>query len=93
MCDRILYYIRDSEMESGPHTLGDLQELWRAGAIDPNSEFHNNGCDVWLPISEIMFLLDPEYKQPGRTTPCELPPLPRSALGTVVHAVTGLFRR
>lgn len=47
------YRIRHKALESSPHSLADLRQMWKAGAIDSSTEFKRADSDVWLDANDL----------------------------------------
>lgn len=47
------YRIRHKDLESSPHSLADLRQMWKAGAIDTTTEFKRADSNVWLDANDL----------------------------------------
>lgn len=48
------YRIRHRGIESTPHTLRDLRQMWKSGQIDASTEFKRGDSEVWLDADDLM---------------------------------------
>lgn len=48
------YRIRHRGIESTPHTLRDLRQMWRSGQIDASTEFRRGDSEVWLDANDLL---------------------------------------
>ena len=53
----MLYHIAQGDQQGGPYNLAQLQELWRSGAISPDSHYWFEGAQDWQPITKLSKLL------------------------------------
>lgn len=47
------YRIRHKGVESTPHSLADLRQMWRTGQIDRTTEFRRGDSQVWLEANDL----------------------------------------
>lgn len=47
------YRIRHKGVESTPHSLADLRQMWRTGQIDSSTEFKRGDSPVWLEANDL----------------------------------------
>jgi hypothetical protein len=47
------YRIRHKGVESTPHSLADLRQMWRTGKIDSTTEFRRGDSSVWLDANDL----------------------------------------
>lgn len=58
------YRMRHKGLESSPHSLADLRQMWKAGAIDSTTEFKRADSTVWLDANDLwaeLHLDDPRF--------------------------------
>jgi hypothetical protein len=48
------YRIRHRDIESTPHTISDLRQMWKAGQIDATTEFRRGDSAVWLDANDLL---------------------------------------
>ena len=53
------YHLHLDNAQKGPFSLGQLQEMWKAGEINARTQFWTKANDEWRPIEEIISLLEP----------------------------------
>lgn len=52
------YRIRHRGIESTPHTITDLRQMWKAGQIDATTEFRRGDSPVWLDANDLLSELE-----------------------------------
>lgn len=59
------YRIRHNGVESTPHSLAELRQMWKAGAIDSTTEFKRSDSAVWLDANDLWAELHLDEAQPA----------------------------
>jgi len=62
------YRIRHKGIESTPHSLADLRQMWRSGQIDSSTEFKRGDSPVWLDANDLWAELHLDQPAPGGIT-------------------------
>lgn len=62
------YRIRHRGIESTPHTLRDLRQMWKSGQIDASTEFKRGDSEVWLDADDLMPELEFNATHDGQLT-------------------------
>lgn len=76
---RMSYYILQNDETKGPFTIGQLRSMWSSGAITLNTLYCEAGYERWLPMSELLPLLEPSSSPLREPSQPPLQPLPRQA--------------
>lgn len=59
------YRIRHKGVESTPHSLAELRQMWRASQIDSSTEFKRGDSPVWLDANDLLTELQLERHENG----------------------------
>ena len=71
------YRVRHKGIESTPHSLADLRQMWKAGQIDSSTQFKRGDSPVWLDASDLWAELNFEMPAAAAgTAGANLPPGP-----------------
>ena len=54
-----IYYLHLDDEQKGPFTIGQLQEMWKAGIITMKTPFWNKVIGEWKMLDSILELLEP----------------------------------
>ena len=83
------YYLHLGGEQKGPFTLGQLQDMWRAGSINLDTQFWTKGGGEWKAMEAILDLLEPPVlAAPSLSSapPPAVPPASPSPKPSVSHA-------
>jgi hypothetical protein len=69
------YYLHLGSEQKGPYTLGQLQEMWRTGAVNLDTQFYTKAGGEWKAMEAILHLLEP----PQAAAPFAFPNPPAAA--------------
>ena len=73
------YYLHLGGEQKGPFTLGQLQEMWRTGAIKLDTQFWTKAGSEWKTMEAILDLIEPpKPAAPTVTPPPATPPASRA---------------
>lgn len=64
-----MYFLAQNNQKTGPFTLDQLREMWRAGAVYPQTLYWEEGMAEWQPLSR----LDSSLLDFGLSTPAPYP--------------------
>jgi hypothetical protein len=57
-----MYYLWLNEAQAGPYPLPEIQSMWTAGQITPQTLYWQEGNAEWQPLSNILSQIEPKKK-------------------------------
>ena len=86
-----MYFLAQNHEKTGPFTLAQLREMWRVGAVYPQTLYWEDGLADWQPLERLAATLLPPPGEPAAPMPSayDLPAshLPAAPVG--VHPIAG----